>query len=269
MLGLNIGFEVVEMPKHEGQKLKRQLVDIESAFDEFVEEFGGEVILKHLPANPPENADYLFRNEMVIAELKCLQKDTIGSDDFQERLLDLYRQWERNGLITLAELLAIQRREKCLSEKCRHDLGELIKGPIEGVIKKANKQIKSSKQYFGLPEAKGLLLLASDGNYSIDPEGAAWVLQRILFDGFSAINEVVYFTVNMDVHFEGSEPYGPIWMHSYRMGKARISDVFQRRLMAGWVEFYGRKIGHFVPRTDLPNTEVAKKLRFQSHPRRP
>ena len=55
--------------------LNRPIVDVESAFNEFVEEFGGELISKAVPANPEENADYLFRDEGVVAELKCLQKD--------------------------------------------------------------------------------------------------------------------------------------------------------------------------------------------------
>jgi len=36
-------------------------------------------------------------------------------------------------------------------------------------VTKANTQIKATKQHFGLPDAKGLLILAVDGNYSMNP----------------------------------------------------------------------------------------------------
>lgn len=249
--------------------LNRPIVDVESAFNEFVEEFGGELISKAVPANPEENADYLFRDEGVVAELKCLQKDFFAAEDFSEKILNLYQKWEKVGLVNASQIIKISEGKGRLPEECSHDVGELVKKPIEAIIKKANRQIKASKAYFGLPDAKGLLLIANDGNFTIGTASAKWVFQRILYDKFSTINEVSYFTVNMDVCLPGDYPPGPIWFHSYRQGMARISSAFQQSLREGWHDFVCRKLGRFGFNVALPNPMDINELRFINHPRRP
>lgn len=249
--------------------MKRQVVDVEATFNEFVEHFGGELIDKLMPANSEEIADYLFREESVIAELKCLHKDFFASDDFLEKGLRLYQKWEDAGLVNAAQIIEISEGKGRLPTKCSNDIGELVKKPLEGVIKKANRQIKASRDYFGLPAAKGLLLIANDGNFTMGPASAKWALQRILSDGFSAINEVIYFTANMDVCLVGNYPSGPVWIHSYRQRKERISFAFQQRLMEGWFDFYIQKVGSVGYRIDLPETVTIEELKFIDHPRQP
>jgi hypothetical protein len=241
---------------------ERKHVDIETAFGDFVEEFGGEIIDKSLSANPSNNADYLFRNESVIAELKCLHKDFFTSNDYQDKMFNIYRKWEREGLIDLNRLHRIRRKEERLPKDRLRELADLMKPPIEGIIKKANKQIRESKKYFGLPDATGLLLLANEGNYILTPETMSWLLQRILFaDLFSSIDEIVYFTVNLNVHKPGTNSYGPIWKHFHRQGFRETSQSFQQKLANGWIEFFGRAVGQSMVNIKVSDSD-AKHLRF-------
>jgi hypothetical protein len=257
----------MKLEKNEAQDLgEKKHIDIETAFSDFVEEFGGEIIDKSLSANPSDNADYLFRNEPVIAELKCLRKNFLGSSDFEDKLFKLYQQWEGAGLIDLDRLNRIRRKEGRLPDECKRDLGDLIKDPIEGIIKKANKQIRESKKFFGLPDAKGLLLLANDGNYLLGHEVMFWLLQRILFAGFcSSIDEIVYFTVNLNVHKPGANSYGPIWRHLERERFGKTSQSFRQKLRDGWIEFFGRIIGQPMVRIDISDDDE-RHLRFIDHP---
>jgi len=57
-------------------------IDIEAAFDEFVQDLGGYKIsdLIEDKSAMPQNADYLFREQNVIAELKTLSGIFAGPD---------------------------------------------------------------------------------------------------------------------------------------------------------------------------------------------
>ena len=48
---------------------------VEVTFNEFVKQFGGQLISELLQADPqrPQNADYFFSSHSVIAELKCFE----------------------------------------------------------------------------------------------------------------------------------------------------------------------------------------------------
>ncbi|MBK9353836.1 MAG: hypothetical protein IPN09_07700, partial [Bacteroidetes bacterium] len=59
------------------EELKRpENVNVEDFFNEYVEYFGGQVISNNEQNLVDRaNADYLFKDDNVIAELKCFQKD--------------------------------------------------------------------------------------------------------------------------------------------------------------------------------------------------
>src|SRR6266567_2712992 len=141
---------------------------IESSFNEFVKEFNGELVSELLPDNPPfKNADYLFRNDNVIAELKCLQKDILEEPDIKAKVNALYDVWVHKGLVRPA-WGTFEVNVANLPLECQREVYGLIKKPIKRTIEKANKQIKSTKEHLNLPNAAGLLLLANDGNYSLE-----------------------------------------------------------------------------------------------------
>src|SRR6266567_7159531 len=135
---------------------------IESSFNEFVKEFNGELVSELLPANPSfDNADYLFRNDNVVAELKCLEKDILDGIDFKAKLNVLYDTWVRKGLVRPA-WGTVEINTATLPIQCQQEIHSIIKNPIERTIKKANRQIRETKEHFNLPNAAGLLLLAND-----------------------------------------------------------------------------------------------------------
>ncbi|SRR6266481_2255239 len=75
-------------------------IHLEESFNEFVKVSGGELVSLLLPSDRPfDNADYLFREEAVVAELKCLQKDILEHGEYQRKLSELYESWIRQDLV--------------------------------------------------------------------------------------------------------------------------------------------------------------------------
>ena len=68
--------------------------DIEPTFNEFVRTFRSGKAVRELltnPSNLPLNADYLFPEDKIIAELKCLEKNPIELLDWGLRVSRAFR----------------------------------------------------------------------------------------------------------------------------------------------------------------------------------
>ena len=72
---------------------------VEKTFEDFIVQQGGELVSKLISNNnPPKNADYLFRNPPVIAELKVVERDGFTAQD-KLKLDKLAQGWVRRRLI--------------------------------------------------------------------------------------------------------------------------------------------------------------------------
>jgi hypothetical protein len=82
------------------------IVDIRSAFGDFVEVFGGLVTDKTLKpsAYTPANADYIFPKHSVVAELKCLEEEFEAKDDFVNTRHQLVEKWLNQKLVNAAQV---------------------------------------------------------------------------------------------------------------------------------------------------------------------
>ena len=127
-------------------------VDVEQTFGDFLEEFGAEVSDRTLSgSNKPTNADYVFHDEKVIAELKLLKKDPFENKDFKKSFVNKQREWLQKGYITLTQLRSIT-KIKQLPDKCYNDMVKLYRSPIKTHIDKANDQIKKTKARLNVPD---------------------------------------------------------------------------------------------------------------------
>ena len=80
-----------------------------------------------------------------------------------------------------------------------------------------------------LHDAKGLVFIANDGNYALEADAAIYLISRILGNGCSSINSVVYFTVNMIASGPMTSKQIFIWVHANR--KAIIEPVDSKFVM--------------------------------------
>lgn len=244
-------------------------IPVEPTFDEFVALFGGSKVStliderSDLRGSPPLNADYLFSSDDTIAELKCLEEDTYSPAEFKELFSSLIRDWQNRGMLRW-ELyggpMLIQSRDLPLA--CQFELEKLINRRLRKVITKANKQIRLTKATLGFPDAKGLLLLVSDGNYFLRPDHVLPLVGRILKSQFSNLNSVVYLTVNSAVDVPNVKRDGLIWIQGFRDNFDPVSPEFLSRLRAGWFEYLSNKLGVGIPEYVINDDTIVEQMRF-------
>jgi hypothetical protein len=177
---------------------------LQALIDPFVRSFGGELVGDVLGEAPnlPKNADYLFRRFNVIAELKSLEVGSFG-ESFQKKMSELVESWANRGLVMVygTQRLDLDR----LPAPCQQDVLSVIAKPLQNnVLRQANRQIRSTKEALGLPDAKGILMIASDGNEDLKPQDVLFFCSRILWRErpekevqFPDIGAVVYFNPRM------------------------------------------------------------------------
>lgn len=222
-------------------------INVEDFFNEYVEYFGGEVISKNeqnLVDRP--NADYLFKNENVIAELKCFQKDLFNNEADIPRIFNFLDKWEEKKLIKQGDKIKILLGSKQLPKECHNDLLISCSKTIDRVLHKANKQIQESKRTFSIPNAKGLVLLCNDGNYFVQNKVFLGLIANLMGRKYmeSDIDGFVYFTLNQVSRIPNSELDWSMWAPSYRVQNDEVLGDFVNELGFKFQnEFYTIKTG--------------------------
>lgn len=176
---------------------------LEAIIDSFAKRFGGE-LLNDLIDPQVRRADYLFRQHQVIAELKALEKDSFGQP-FRRKMGELMADWQRRGLLMVFGRTLIDSHQ--LHPVCQEEMMNVIGKPFQDrILASANEQIRETKKSLGMPDAKGVLLLASDGNADLQPHTVVFLLKRLLHKKhengapqYSNIDGVVYFNPRMPV----------------------------------------------------------------------
>lgn len=230
--------------------------DVAREFAHCVKAVGGVVLDEtlHRPLFP--NADYWFPRDNVVAELKCLSENLAAKSEFNESLTTLHASWVKRGLVPPATQIRAQINPRDLPIKCAHEFIEPIKKRLEAsTIRKANRQIQETKRHFGATDAKGLLLLANDGNYMLPPTMMVHLLPRILSAQYSSINSVIYFSINETTTAPGVPTPALFWIDGVLPGRDAVSLEFRRSIRTEWMRHYSRLVpepvyefdGHSTP----------------------
>lgn len=186
-------------------------IPVEETFTEFVRTFRGADVLPRFVPNIPKstlNADYYFPEDDVIAELKTLEVDALDLKTIDRRIMASYK-WLGYQLEDYTDFLF---GKKYLPDDVNKRVFSTISRPIIDAVRKANKQIISSRRLLGRPEAKGLILVANSGNFGFPPVQ----LMNVVLKGFERLNDsnkdgIVYFTPNVYHDVGDGVPY-EIWV---------------------------------------------------------
>jgi hypothetical protein len=208
----------------------------ESAFDQCVRAAGGVCLDDTIDYDAGvRKADYFFESDNVIAELKRLAKDPLA-EAVKEKLQRLYDSWVRDGLLPPSRTAGkVTLNMRTLPRNCAIEaLGVLKKQFDDAYVRGANDQIKSTKKLLGRPNAKGLLLLMNECNYSHEPP----VIFNLLFHIFngkarSCINQVAVFTVD----FASTLPHGRTgfyWAQPSIPSREDVPTALTKRLHQHW-----------------------------------
>jgi len=197
-----------------------------------------------VPRGQKQSADYLFRQEKVVVELKTLLEDATPAH--VRKLSALTNNWMNKGLVRGYGRLILNLQTIC--QECQHEGLDLLQGPVEGVIRKANSQIRSTKNAEQLADAKGLLLIVNDGNsLRTEPVNFMILVARILQkksesgeQRFPEIRGVVYFSYRVPAARESTLFWVAGTMEPEADGDLRS---FQARLQREWLAYYARIVG--------------------------
>jgi hypothetical protein len=219
---------------------------VEETLDDYVEEFGGELIKKILSNPNFDNADYLFRKYKVVAELKTLEKDFFTAENYKKKINELYAKWVEEGLVPRLWGKALIQTQN-LPKQCQLEFTNIVKKPLENRISKANNQIKETKKHLGIEDYKGVLILANDGNYSLESDAIMYLVSQIVNTQCTSIDSTIHFTLNMRADMPEIDKDILVWIDMHRNGTDGASREFLKEFGDGWFKFLEKKTGENIP----------------------
>jgi|ERR1039458_1634531 hypothetical protein len=242
---------------------QRSKLDVEAVFGDFVRSLGGEVLEDSLGSSPKFlNADYLFRRDRIVAELKRLVEDQSADLAIRSKINRKYRQWiDERRIGPMYGTRQVQ--SKTLPVDCQRDLLALFASPIKGRIRKANDQLKETFQNLKLHEHKGLLILINDGNYGIEADTALYLVSRALGDRYRAINSVIYLTVNMFASSPVSGQPVLLWVHATRPAIPGVDAAFVQALCTSWRGYLSGVFNRTIEFTELKDPGALAQIRLK------
>jgi len=215
---------------------------LQSIIDPFVKGVGGELVCDLVGnSNPPSSADYLFRRNNVIAELKSLQGDGFV-ESFSRKIGDLIGKWDRQRRVRVYGTTQVSSNQ--LSPECSDEMFDVISESLQKhIVGAANNQIKSTKRILGIPDARGLLWVASDGNEYLQPNVVWYLLTRILQKkkgngdpAFSSIHGLAYFNPRMLARVPQATEPAILWFSGCRQPEPQLAACLSD-LSTAWPQY--------------------------------
>ncbi|MFK3648015.1 hypothetical protein ACI2IY_06195 [Lysobacter enzymogenes] len=232
-------------------------INVEHAFADFVRAFGGEVLEDTLGTGVSfKNADYLFREIGVIGELKRLVSDTTDDAGLQRKIQEKFDRWMEDGTIGLVYgTNRINSRQ--LPEHCQRELIDIFRPAIQRRIVEANKQIRSTAAELGIANAKGLLLIANDGNFGLEADAARYLIGKAIGNSCSSIHSIIYFTVNMRASSPMTDKDALVWMNLNRRSiLAPVDPDFVKRLFDDWLKYLENMLSVTIDPIEADRTDL-------------
>jgi hypothetical protein len=231
-------------------------VPVEETFQEFIRKSGGEVIADLVSKSPTfKNADFIFKDAGIVLELKEVETEfstsdpfVVGFDRLNKRLLKENPDWKLTDIGGNLKSYPIW----FLTEYMR-----LSRPHISRILKKANKQIRETKDYFKITNRKGILLFVNDGFTGVDPYLVQATASDLLTSDYSSIDCFIYITVNRYVALENSNVPRLVWWPTYSDHSDDSLVDFVDDLGRKWFRFLDERIGPFTLRDgETPNHDI-------------
>jgi hypothetical protein len=147
----------------------------------------------------------------------------------------------------------------------------LYRGPIRRRIKDADKQIKLTKPLLNMPDAKGVLFVAHDGDYSIGVDAVLNLIYHSLNGGqYSNIDDIIYVNGNMAANLPDGSQDWKIFLRASRKEDRAIPMELVQRLGTEWgMELENLAGGKLPTIFNPPNQrQVVDSFRYQRPPRK-
>jgi hypothetical protein len=230
-------------------------IDVEAAWREFVCAFGGSLVDQLIPEpRPIENADFIFLASGVVAELKIVETEFSRAPGFASKFAALtQRLIAEEPHWTPAAFAEHATYPKWFVREFTH----LFRPPMSRILKKANRQLRATKEHFDISSNTGVLLLVNDGFVSLQPEFFRGLVSNLLLYSYSSIDCFVYLTVNRYVAIASDDTPRLLWVPTYSDRAPDTLVTFIDDLGRNWLDLLGTKIGGFTISDSRPQGTVA------------
>ena len=164
-----------------------------------------------------KNADYLF--EGAIAELKIIEEEGLLKEERQSNIAKLFKNiYPDKQFINIASALN--------DPHVKRKYFSIIEKPIRKVIRKASRQIKSTKNYLGLDKAEKIIIIVNNGFYSINPEDFKRICLKSARNDTKNIDSIV--TISIYVIGNGFDTMAFVDTDAIVVNPSRCSDLPER-----------------------------------------
>lgn len=235
-------------------------------FKDFMESLDDVENIDNLPLTQKQNdakkADYFAKNRNVVIELKSLETDT----EYKiEKILEPHRSrpefphffggWEVYKIL----------KHLPDGEEINRQLVDAVTSSIKEIYRSANKQIRTTKETFDLPNSQGLLIILNEKIEALTPEHIDYQLRRMLGkrnpDRSFQFPDINYILILSEAHFVPTKDnlMGFLMLHL----PVGIVCEFQH---TDFVNFLSRKWTEYnnVPLIDAGNVKSVKELNSRS-----
>lgn len=154
----------------------------EPHWQEFVKQTGGELVAPLITRQKVQNADFLYRHNRVVIELKVLETEFLDAPSVVSKIESAF---DRNPKDDPNDLTTPLGRE----------LLKILRAPLQRIIKKANRQIRETKQELGLVGWRGIIVIVNDGFRALAPDLVMRLCSDILAgESYSSADAFIYQT---------------------------------------------------------------------------
>lgn len=210
--------------------------EVEATFAKFVGTFRAGGILDRFVSKIPQglaNADFYFPYDDVVSELKTLEGDAYDPDVFGRRVI---RSVELSGYAFTDYLSWIENKSP-FPEEVIGRLNSMLARPIRECVKKAIRQIATTRRILGKPNAYGLVLLANSGNYGLTPASLMSIAAREFERAADKrLDGLVYFTPNVLHRLDDSDIGYELWVPVANNAGDQLQK-FIDDLGTGWFDY--------------------------------
>ena len=159
----------------------------------------------------------------------------------QSKVNELVNHWHNEGKIKTNSIDESNWRE--LPKELQTRIYEITTKSIKKRIRKANVQIRETKQELRLDEYSGLMILANDGVGSLPPAAFIYATQHALVRDFSEIKYFIYLTANLFTQLRGAPMPTLFWIGFDMQKGPKMDEKFIDRLGRDWRSLVCRKTG--------------------------
>lgn len=197
-----------------------------------------------------ENADFLFPTVPMVAELKEIETEFDRTSAVRDGFLALVRRVMEEDPDWRPLLLGGSGE---YPDWFSGEFFRLFRPALSRVLKKANRQIRATKDHFNITARTGMLIFVNDGFTGLEPHFVRSLASDLLVHSYSSIDCFLYITLNRYVEVAGTGVPRLLWMPSYSERAPDSLVAFVDDLGRKWFDFLESKTGPFtIPREEVP-----------------